>query len=182
MSENTSQAVNLDAVNTVKGTPKDPKNLSLEQLSLLVLTGRLNHLQQKSQSEFKELRIRQEQVSDMHKVLKSINSNTNEKGEFVFEENDQWIAHFEKAKSHGMEIPTGKKGKDGKTTISKGDRERFIENIRMTVEDLNIQNDMQIQTVTRLTNERHEAFHMARAIMKPLHDDKVNKARAVAGR
>jgi len=65
---------------------------------------------------------------------------------------------------------------------SREERERLVENIRMACDDLNMENDMQIQTVTRLTNERYEAFQLARSIMKPLHEDKINKARALAGR
>ena len=52
----------------------------------------------------------------------------------------------------------------------------------MHIEDLNTQNDMQLQTVTQLTNERYETYQMARAIMKPLDEDKKQKARSVAGR
>ena len=62
------------------------------------------------------------------------------------------------------------------------ERERLIENIRMTIEDFNVQNEMQLQMVTRLTNERYESYQMARSILKPLHDDKMSKARAISGR
>jgi len=70
--------------------------------------------------------------------------------------------------------------KDDKFKYNKDERDRLVENIRMTIEDLNVKNDMQLQTITRLTNERYESYQMARSILKPLHDDKINKAHAMA--
>ncbi len=61
-------------------------------------------------------------------------------------------------------------------------RELLIENIRTSIDDYNTENDLQLQMITRYTNERYETFQMVRSIMKPLHEDKVNKARSAAGR
>ena len=58
----------------------------------------------------------------------------------------------------------------------------MLENLKMSCDDLNLQNDMQLQDLNQLMNERYEVYQMARAIMKPLHDDKVHKARSISGR
>lgn len=174
MSDTHTQEVTNDAIDQIKAPGADPKDLSLEQLVLLLLTDRLRDLQDKTIDQFKQLKERQDKVTELHNILKNLNSNTNEKGELVITEDVKKL--LDKAKEHGVDL------KDGKNHYSKDERERLVENIRMTIEDLNVKNDMQLQTVTRLTNERYESFHMARSIMKPLHEDKVNKARAVGGR
>lgn len=173
MSDINTQEVSNDALDQVKA-PGDPKDMSLEQLVLLLLTDRLRYLQEKTIDEFNQLKERQDKVTELHKILKMLNSQTNEKGELVV--TDELKELLGKAKEYGVDL------KDGKERYTKDERERLVENIRMTIEDFNVQNDMQLQTVTRLTNERYESFHMARSIMKPLHEDKINKARAVSGR
>lgn len=161
----------------VKGvTPQgDPNDLSLEALALLINTDRLKHLERKITNEFVELKKRQDQVNFLHKLIKTINIAT-VNDELDFSNNQELKDLVAKAKEYGVEV------KDGKFKYNKEERERFIENIRITAEDFNVLNDMQLQSITRLTNERYESYQLARSIMKPMHDDKVNKARAIAGR
>lgn len=153
----------------------NPGDLSLEALALLINTERLKYLETKISNEFIELKKRQDQVSFLHKLVKTINVAT-VKDEFDCSQNQELKDFLVKAKQYGVEI------KDGKFKYNKEERDRLIENIRMTAEDYNILNDMQLQTITRYTNERYEAYQLARSIMKPLHDDKINKARAIGGR
>ena len=173
---------NLDVIDVVKNEPNDPKNMELEQLVFLLLTDRLKQLQNQSVDEFQQLKKRQDKVVELHKVLKSINSNTNSDTELKFPPGCDLDKLLQRAKELGVDVCNGTKGKDGKITYSRDQRERLIDNIRMTIEDLNMQNEMQMQTVTRLINERYESYQMARAILKPIHDDKMSKARAIAGR
>jgi hypothetical protein len=174
------QVAALDAVKGIN--PKDSKDMELEQLVFLLLTERLKQLQQKSNDEFKELKKRQEEVVQMHKVLKSINTNTTDTNELSFDLNSELMQHLNHAKSGlGIDIQDGTI-KDGKMTYTRDQRERLIDNIRMSIDDHSTKNEMQVQTVTRLINERYESYQMARAILKPIHDDKMSKARAIAGR
>lgn len=177
------EAINSETIDAVKGVnSRDPKSMELEQLVFLILTDRLKQLQQKSVDEFKELKKRQDEVVQMHKVLKAINANTTNESELAFELDSELMNHLNHAKDKlGIEIQPGAI-KDGKMTYNKDQRERLIDNIRMTIDDHNTRNDMQMQTVTRLINERYESYQMARAILKPIHDDKMSKARAIAGR
>lgn len=172
-----SAEVSEAVVNAVKETSSqtNPHNLSLEALALLINTERLKFLEKKITNEFLELKKRQDQVSFLHKLIKTINVGTvNE--EFDCSNNQELKDLLEKAKEYGVEI------KDDKFKYNKDERERLIANIKMTAEDFNVLNDMQLQSITRFTNERYESYQLARSIMKPLHDDKINKARSIAGR
>ena len=160
-----------EAVNNYPGYNDD---LSLEALILLITAERLKHLQDNTHKELSELKKRQEQVQELHKTLKAINNATDEKGELKSTEELKKL--FEKAKELGADVDLTKE------SYTKEERERLVENIRMTVDDLNVQNDMQLQTVSRLTNERYESYQMARSIMRPLHEAKTRLAQAIAGK
>lgn len=175
MTEQAPQVINNEEIEEVAALP-DSKDLSLEQLVMVLLSERLQHLQTRTEKEFLELKERQELVAKLHKILKKINNFTNEKGELFLKDNHELKQVLESAKELGVDINTGK------DSYNSQERERLVDNIRMTIEDLNTKNDMQLQAVTRLTNERYESFQLARSIMKPLHDDKHNKAKAMVSR
>jgi hypothetical protein len=154
----------------------DPKNLSLDALVLLLNTTRLNQLQTESQKELTELKKRQEQVSFLHNLIKSINKITSSSGELDISSNTDLQALLSQAKDMGVDLD------HTKHQYNKEERDRLIENVRMSVEDYNVQNEMQLQTVNRLTNERYESYQMARSILKPLHESKIQTARDIKGR
>lgn len=156
-------------------SPVQSSNLSLEALVLLINSERLRHLENKITSEFIELKKRQNEVSFLHKLIKTINTATN-KEEFDCTNNQELKDLLVKAKEYGVDL------KEDKFKYNREERDRLIENIRITCDDINVLNDMQLQTITRLTTERYESYQLARSIMKPLHEDKVNKARAISGR
>lgn len=170
--EDTVKEVVSNAVKEI-GSGSDPNNLSLEALALLINTERLKYLEGKITSEFIELKKRQDQISFLHKLIKTINAATTNE-EFDCSKNQELKDLLAKAREYGVEI------KEGKFKYNKDERERLIENIRITAEDLNVMNDMQLQTITRLTNERYESYQLARSIMKPVHDAKTNASRAIA--
>jgi len=157
------------------GNEIDSNALSLEALVLLVKLERLSHLQSSTEENLKEVQERQKYIAEMHDLLKEINNALNESGEIeaLSDELKSRIADFAE---YGIEIDVDK------TELSSLEAERLIANIQMTIDDLNVQNDMQLQTISRLTNERYECYQMARSILKPLHDAKLAHARGVAGR
>ncbi len=169
------QQVVTDSVKNV-GAGKDPKKLSLEALLLLITSERLKKLETDSRRELKELQQRQQKVAFLHKLTKTINTATSPQGEFDCTTIPEIQQMFKDAKEMGVQLD------ETKLKYNDDERDRLIENIKMSVDDLNIQNEMQLQFVTRLTNERYESYQMARSILKPLHDDKLNKARAISGR
>ena len=162
------------ALSAVSGNT-DPKELGIESLVLLINTERLRFLENKITKEFIELKRRQDDVSFLHKLIKSVNSSTTNE-ELDCSKNTELQQMLKKATELGVDL------KVDKFKYTKDERERLIENIRLTAEDMNVLNDMQLQTITRLTTERYESYQLARSIMKPLHEDKIDKARAIAGR
>lgn len=154
----------------------DVSGMSLESMVLLITTDRVNHLEGNIRTEYETLRARQEDVRFLHALLKAVNAATDENGEFDWSDEPELLEMLEKAREMGVDIP------EGKTKFSAEDRLRLVENIKVTVEDLNLQNELQLQTITRLTNERYEMYQLARAIMRPLHETKMDIARKLAGR
>lgn len=159
----------------VQGTSKADSNLSLEALVLLINSERLKRLENKITTEFLELKKRQDEVHFLHKLIKTINTATTNE-ELDCTNNEEIKKLLPKAKEYGVDL------KEDKLKYNKDELERLIENIRITADDSNVLNDMQLQTITRLTTERYESYQLARSIMKPIHEDKINKARAIAGR
>ncbi|MBA3957657.1 MAG: hypothetical protein H0X51_04580 [Parachlamydiaceae bacterium] len=153
---------------------KNYDNVSLESLVLLVNTERLNSLRKQANKELADLKKRQDQVTFLHNVLKKINVETSANGEFDSSKDGDFQQLLSKAKEMGVNI------QDGKTKYTKDERDRLVDNIRMTVDDLNVLNDMQLQTINRLTNERYESYQLARATLKPLHEAKMQSSRGIS--
>jgi hypothetical protein len=174
------EAIVNDIINSVVDNVsenKNPNSFSLESLALLINTERLKGLENKIRLEFIELKKRQDQVTFLHKLIKMINVATvNEEFDCSAPEHAELQGLLLKAKEYGVDL------QEGKFKYKKDERERLLENIRMTADDYNVLNDMQLQTITRITTERYESYQLARSIMKPLHEDKTNKARAMAGK
>jgi Zn-dependent metalloprotease len=170
--------------NLETASPEDVQNIAptpfkhekIEELVFLLLTTRLNYLREEITTEFKSLKERQDHITELHKFQQALKTNKNDKGEIDFTNDEDMKTMVKRAKELGVNI------KDDKTSYTKDQLTDLVDNVRMTLEDLNVQNDMQLQKVTRLTNERYESFQLARAIMKPLHEDKHNKARSASGR
>lgn len=160
--------INNDEISTNQVEEKKfCSSLSLETLVLLVHAERLKYLQEKSQKEFSELKDRQDAVAKLHKLLQKIHAQTNsDTGELKITEELKQL--LKEAKDLGVEIP------EGKELFSKSDREKLESNIQLTTEDLNVKNEMQLQTVNRLMDERYQSYQLARSILKPLHDAKMS--------
>lgn len=173
MSENVNEVL-TDAIEAAgDGDVFDPNNLSLEALILLINTERLKILQDKTQNELVELKKRQAKVAKLHEIMKSINNATSSNGELDISKNEELKNLLKTAKEYGVDV------KGDKMSYNREERDRLVENIRMTIEDMNVENDMQLQTVSRYTNERYESYQMARSIMKPLHDAKSSIAKGI---
>lgn len=172
----TSKSSAVEALSAAQDPTPPNDDLSLESLILLINTERLQNLKDQTAKELKELKERQEKVRRLHELLSAINAATDEKGKFDCSKNKELKKLLAEAKELGVDI------KEGKFSYTKEERDRLVENVRMAVEDYNVENEMQIQAISRLTNERYESYQMARSILKPLHEDKQRKAREIAGR
>lgn len=155
---------------------KDLPHEQIEPLIRLLLSVRLKYLRDQSQQELTALKKRQDDVAELHRILQSLKTSKAADGSIDISNNEELKGMVSKAKELGVVT------QDGKMKYTKEELNDLVENIRMTVEDLNVKNDMQLQTLTRLTNETYESYQLARSIMKPLHDDLINKARGASGR
>lgn len=153
----------------------DYHQMSIDALLALVHSERLKTLKEQSANELKELSVRQSKVRELHDLMKALNKGTTEKGDLDLGDKPELAELLQKAKEHGVNV------KEDKRKFSKDERDRLVENVNMTIQDLNVQNDMQMQTVQRLTNERYESFQLVRNTIKPLDEAKKNNARKAAG-
>lgn len=169
-----SQPSTADAISTepVEQDMSQYENLSLEALILLLNTERLSKLKESTKKELEELRKRQADVKKLHEVMRALNTATDDKGQLII--TPELMQHIKTAKEMDIDV------KDNKPIYTKDERDRLIENIRLAVDDLNVDNDLQIQTISRLTNERYESYQMARSILKPLSDAKQRMAREIS--
>lgn len=153
----------------------DTSNMSLESLILLINAERLRYLQETTTQKFQDLREKQKKVADIHNIMKAINSATTENGELHIKDNAALQDLLKTASDLGIEI------KADKHSYNAIERDHLMENFRMSVEDLNVDNELMIQEISRLTNERYESYQLAKTCLKPLQDAKHSYARAMRG-
>jgi len=67
-------------------------------------------------------------------------------------------------------LEMGTEIKKGGKLFTKDQKDRLVENIRKDMEDLSVQNDMQLNKVSRLNNETYECHQSARLMLKTIHD------------
>lgn len=174
MSQELTSKLNNESVNkTEKKEKVDFSNMTLEtQLNFLHLS-RLNDLKNKLDREFGELKKGQNQVMFLHKLLKRINKETNEKGEFDCSNDKEFQELLLKAKDMGVDI------NETKFKYNKDDKDRLVDNLRMTIQDLNVNVDMKNQMSSRYMNERYESFHFIKTNMKILDETKRQSIREI---
>ncbi|CRX38649.1 hypothetical protein [Estrella lausannensis] len=153
----------------------DYNDWTLEKLLFLVHTERLKHLEDKSATTLDSLTESQDQVSKLHDLIAKINEITDKDGKINVEKGSEVEKLLKEAEEMGVKIAKT----DGEFTDK--EKERLVENIRLQIENLNVKNDMMLQEVTRITNERYEMYQLTRMAHKVLDEDKKNKARAIRG-
>lgn len=171
MEENT-QAISTQ-IDQIQNDKTNIEEVSLDTLVLIVNANRLKQLNEKSEIEFKELKDLQAKVAKLHEIMKKINAATDEKGELDTTNNEEIKKLLEEAKELGVDV------KEGKFKYKKEERDRLMENLRMTVEDHQVVCEMKMQTVNRLINERYESYQVAKSILKPLHESKMKMVQGI---
>lgn len=163
----------------------EEKRQSLESLLLEIRAARTQYIRDSIVKEVKELKERQSEVKSYHEIIAKINALTDKEGEVKVDE--ELCDMLKKAVSADGE--GGDKIDGGSLKIlavgesyRPEDRVRIIETLRMHIEDLNTQNEMQIQSVTQFNNELFETYQMLRAIDKPYDAAGRQCARSIAGR
>lgn len=170
----------VEELNAHLASQGDPRKLSVETLSVVIATQGVRKLEERIRNEFMELRERQAKVQLLHKLQKHINAISDDEGGFDCSNDPELQELIQQAEEMGVPIP-GKKDGENKLSFTPEEKRAYMENIKMTVDDLQLLNDLQLQKISNLTNRRYEYYQMARSILRPLHEDKINKARKIAG-
>lgn len=157
-----------ESIATAMGQLKDQANALLEKLPDDLL------------DELQEKHATSERIT-LNDVREHLKTSKNTVWQTAFETIEQDVAEIEDV-MHSLEGLKDNKGKLKTGNYNKEERDRWIEILRTTSDDLTMLHQMQVQVVNRLNNERNETLLMARTIMKTLHEDKLSKARAIAGR
>lgn len=164
-----------ESVERIGEPQSSTENLSLQDMIYLVNTQLVDQIETKLRKEFTEVQERNGKVRHLHNLLKAINAATDSKGNLDISQSPELQAMIKEANElYGLNIPADK------TKFNGQERERLVENIRTTCDDLNVQSDLQLQTISRLNSERQEAYQIARSMMKAIHDDIMHKAQAMS--
>lgn len=153
----------------------DFEDWTLEKLLFLVHADKLKMFEDMSATTLEKLTDSQDKVSKLHDLIAKINAATDKDGKINVEKGSELEKLLKEAEEMGVKIAKA----DGEFTDK--EKERLIENIRLHIENLNTKNDMMLQEVTRLTNQRYEMYQLTRMAQKVLDEDKKNKARAIKG-
>jgi hypothetical protein len=153
---------------------------------------KLNQQEDILTDEFGKIKAGQNRARELNKLMQKINLAT-VNGELHIKDNKELMDMLASVSKPAPSTTIEKnRGQDPdfngieldpkKTDYKKDELDRLLDNIRMEVDDLNVVNEMQLQNLNRLVTHYHEIYQMMKSIMKPLHDDKINKARSIAGR
>ena len=146
---------------------------SLEHLTLLVIAKKVSQLNSDSAEKLKDVTEKQKVVAELHKHLKAVNKATQESGELDLTNDPELQELLRRANELGADVDPDK------TKYSMLERERLVENIRTTIEDLTASINMGLQEVSRFHDERNEVYQLARMIQKSLQEPKQASARAI---
>lgn len=176
MANQESQQIANDVISAVQNsTPINDNNLTLEQLIVLINLERVRSLETKSKTELQALKERYGDTRALNDLRKAINNSLTANSNIDCTKNPEIQKMLDKAKTLGVPVI------EGKTLYTKEEADRLLDNIKMTIDDLNIQNDLQMQQVSRLQNEHHDSFQLAMSIIRPVHGAKTSMVRGING-
>lgn len=162
----------------------DPRHISTETLAKLIGSDHLAHLEIRMKNELKKLSEGQEKVVFLQTIVQTINSfAVKDKMVDISQGNasqaTQLMEWLGKAQEMGLVIPKKIKESLSNSVWDVEDKEALLDNLRMTIENWNTNNETQLQLTIRLVSQQDQAYQFMRAIMKPIHEDKQNKARKI---
>ena len=177
-----SQLANTNKVDMVAESEAD---YSLNQLLHLIRLHRTNGHGHKLEKELRELTERQSHVRFLTNIRRVITlTGDGKQGEFKadIEEFQALLKQANESENEMLKKLLKEVGiVEGKKSYTKDEKTNVMESIKMTIDQLNVLNDMQIQTVSRLESENNEVYQMLMAAHKPLHNLITGMARSIKG-
>jgi DnaJ-domain-containing protein 1 len=157
----------------------DPNpDVSVLGLALAVIQEYRNNLHNKLNDETQQLQARIEKVNTLNRLKRLINA-AKKDGKLDCKDNTELTELLDKVRTEldlndaptvkGEETPSHTPDripgiKNNSTKYSKEETEGLLDSLTTAIEDLNVKNQMQQQTVTRLYNEQLEGIHLARLV------------------
>lgn len=151
--------IEIEAINTDQS--KHPDILPLVKA---ILFSQLESLQNKSKKALKEFNDRHGQVIELHHLMQALRSLKDNQGNVDITQNEEIKNLIKRAKELGVDL------QEDKTQYTKEELNDLLENIRMTVEDLNTKNEVLQQKITRLNNEKYESLQIANKVITTLKE------------
>lgn len=139
---------------------------SLETLLWMIRAGHLETLTKKSKEGFQKAAESQKVVAELYDCIKAINRATKGQDSLDISKDDALKTILKRANELECEIELEK------MTYTKEERERLLENIRMTVDEKNTDNDLHIQEMTRNYTGQNEMFNLLKSSFGKLDDIK----------
>ena len=168
--------VEAEKIDKIEDKENIKPSYSLETLALLVNKQRVDQLEDKLRTNFKDLKKRQEEIKGLQSLIRALNRATDDDEKLDFTKDEELKElYIAMDKRFELKLPEG-------TVFSGAARERVIDNIKMAVDERNLENDLLMNTIQQLNNERNESFQMANKIIKTLNDAKMRVTQALAGR
>ena len=149
---------------------------SLETLALLVNKQRVDELEGKLKTHFKDLKKLQEEIKALQSLVRTLNAATDDNENLDLDKSAEAKELYELMdKRFDLKLPN-------KTKFNGSARERMVDNIKMAIDERNLENDLLMNTIQQLNSERNESFQLANKIVKTLHDAKMRQTQALSGR
>jgi hypothetical protein len=168
----------------VKPVEKSIDDYSIHELLELIRLERTKNLNESHEKELKELTKRQAQVRFLANLKRIVTLANQDNGGFNanIEELQKLIAKANESENEELKTLLQDAGiVEGKESYTKEEKTNILDSIRLSIEQLNVLNDMQMQVVTRLESETNDTIQMCLAGQKPLNNVISAMARAIKG-
>lgn len=165
----------LEAPETLEAIVAKTSDINLLKEVRTILYDSLQLLENKTMAELEVLHKRHADVEQLQELRQLINDCRNSKGEIDFKNNPRGVELLQKAKQLGVKFD------DKKVSFSKEQTENLVDAIETKIGNLNLEYELQMQTVTRLTNLRYEFIQLARLIEKRIDELMTKLARGIQG-
>lgn len=161
MSENSSSTATIKNIAPIEAPMGVNDGRSLQALTHLLTQKAVRDNAIVQTEKLKELKGEQGKVRELQK-LQQLMTVVGDEGDLAI--TDEMRSLIEKAEKYGAVIP---KYED---KLTKEQRVDMVDRLRVTTENINQDNDMLLQAISRITNVAHEMYALARTLMRTGHE------------
>jgi uncharacterized protein (DUF342 family) len=178
MSSETTQIVEKDStIQSIEDINKDNdphRDISLKQMIKMLHSSRMSYLMDQMKKETKEINMCKQRLQHLHKILQKINNLTDENGTIDLSRDPELVKLLEEAKAMGIQV------KD-KMKLTAHERNALRENINLVSEELNLNINMQMNTVSSLHKEWDQSFMLLKSCIATIKKAEDEHIRGIRG-